>query len=151
MARMHSRKKGKAGSKRPSKEKTQPWVSYSAQEIEQLVLKIAKAGNSPSKIGMILRDNYGIPDVPKITGKKVVQILKDAKQAPELPEDLTSLIRKQTLLLKHIEFNKKDMASRRGLLLTVSKIRRLTKYYQRNSVLPKGWTYSAEQAKLIIG
>lgn len=151
MARMHSRKKGQAGSKRPAKEKTQPWVSYSAQEVEQLVLKIGKAGNTPSKIGMILRDNYGIPDVPKVTGKKIVQILKNAKQASELPEDLTSLIGKQTLLIKHIEANKKDMASRRGLLLTESKIRRLTKYYQRTGVLPKGWTYSAEQAKLIIG
>ena len=100
---------------------------------------------------MMLRDNYGIPDVPKVTGKKVVQILKEAKQAPELPEDLTSLIKKQTLLIKHIEINKKDMASRRGLMLTESKIRRLTKYYQRNKVLPKGWTYSADQAKLIAG
>ncbi len=151
MARMHSRKKGKAGSKRPSKDKTQPWVSYSDKEVEQLVLKLAKGGNAPSKVGILLRDNYGVPDVEKVTGKKVVQILKEAKQAPELPEDLTSLIRKQTLLIKHIEVNKKDMASRRGLMLTESKIRRLTKYYQRKKVLPQGWKYSAEQAKLIIG
>ena len=151
MARMHSRKKGKAGPKRPPKSKTQPWLSYSGEEVEQLVLKLAKGGNSSSKIGIILRDSYGIPDVQKVTGKKLVKILKDAHQASELPEDLTFLIKKQTLLLKHIQLNKKDMASRRGLLLTVSKIRRLTKYYQRKGVLPKGWTYNPEQAKLIAG
>ena len=151
MAKMHSRKKGQAGSKRPSKEKIQAWVSYTAEEVEQLVLKLHKAENSPSKIGILLRDIYGIPDLQKITGKKLVKILKDAKQAPELPEDLSSLIKKQTLLIKHIEFNKKDMASRRGLMLTESKIRRLTKYYQRKNILPKAWTYSAEQAKLIVG
>ncbi len=148
---MHSRKKGQAGSKRPSKEKIQAGVSYTAEEVEQLVLKLHKAENSPSKIGILLRDIYGIPDLQKITGKKLVKILKDAKQAPELPEDLSSLIKKQTLLIKHIEFNKKDMASRRGLMLTESKIRRLTKYYQRKNILPKAWTYSAEQAKLIVG
>ncbi len=151
MARMHSRKKGQAGSKRPSKEKTQSWLTYSAQEVEQLVLKLGKAGNSSSKVGILLRDAYGIPDVVKVTGKKIMQILKEGKQAPELPEDLIQLIKKQTLLIKHIEKNKTDMASRRGLLLTESKIRRLTKYYQRKKVLPKGWTYSAEQAKLIAG
>src|SRR3989338_3061332 len=100
MARMHSRKKGKAGSKKPSKEKTQPWISYSAHEVEQLVVKLAKTGSSASKVGMILRDNYGIPDVQKLTGKKIVQILKEAKVASELPEDLTALIKKQILLIK---------------------------------------------------
>ena len=149
MARMHSRKRGKAASKKPLKDKLQPWLSYAAEEVEQLVLKLGRSGNSSSKIGIVLRDSYGIPDVQKVTGKRIVKILKDAKLAPELPEDLSFLIKKQTLLIKHIEVNKKDMASRRGLMLTESKIKRLTKYYQRNGVLPKGWTYNPDQAKLL--
>jgi len=151
MARMHSRKRGKAGSKKPPREKEQPWLSYTSEEVEQLVVKLAKAEHAPSKIGMVLRDEYGIPDVKKITGKKVLDILRNAKQATGLPEGLTALMRKQTLLLKHIERNKKDMASRRGLLLTKSKIRRLTKYYQREGVLPKDWKVDTAQAKLIVG
>src|SRR3989338_9097147 len=149
MARMHSRKRGKSASKKPLSSKQQPWLSYAAEEVVQLVLKLGRAGNSSSKIGIVLRDSYGIPDVQKVTGKRIVKILKDAKQAPELPEDLSFLIKKQNYLLKHIEVNKKDMASRRGLMLTESKIRRLTKYYQRTGVLPKGWTYNPEQAKLL--
>ena len=151
MARMHSRKRGKAGSKKPPREKEQPWLSYTPEEGEQLVVKLAKAEHAPSKIGMVLRAEYGIPDVKKITGKKVLDILRNAKQATGLPEGLTALMRKQTLLLKHIERNKKDMASRRGLLLTKSKIRRLTKYYQREGVLPKDWKVDTAQAKLIVG
>src|SRR3989338_3735391 len=95
MARMHSRKRGKAGSKKPPREKEQPWLSYTSEEVEQLVVKLAKAEHAPSKIGMVLRDEYGIPDVKKITGKKVLDILRNAKQATGLPEGLTALMRNQ--------------------------------------------------------
>ncbi len=151
MAKMHSRKRGTSGSKRPAKSKEQKWVSYSPTEVEQLVVKLAKAGKSTSMVGMILRDSYGIPDVPKITKKKILKILAEHKLAPELPEDLIALIKKQITLLKHLKLNKKDMPVRRGLMLTESKIRRLTKYYKRTKILPQDWTYSAEKAKLIVG
>ncbi len=148
---MHSRKRGRSGSKRPSKTKEQKWISYSGQEVEQLVVKLAKTGKVASMIGMILRDTYGVPDVRKITQKKIVHILAEHKVKPELPEDLVALIRKQTFLLKHLKDNPKDMPVRRGLMLTESKIRRLTKYYKRNEVLPQDWAYSAEKAKMIAG
>ena len=150
MARMHSRKKGKAGSKKPSAKKLQPWISYGPEEIEQLIVKISKTGKTTAQIGLILRDSYGIPDVHKLTGKKVAQILKAHKIEQKIPEDLTSLIRKEITIIKHLESNKHDMPSRRGLQLTESKIKRLTKYYKRNGVLPADWKYSREQAKITI-
>ncbi len=150
MARMHSRKKGKSGSKKPSTQKPQPWISYSAQEIEQLIVKLAKTGKTSSQIGIILRDNYGIPDLKKITNKKITKILNEHKLQQKIPEELTNLIKKEIKIIKHLEKNKKDMPSRRGLLLTGSKIKRLTKYYKRTGVLPKDWIYSREQAKITI-
>ncbi len=151
MAKMHSRKRGKSGSKKPAVSNAQQWVSYSAAEIEQLVVKIAKTGKSASVIGMVLRDSYGIPDVQKLTQKKITKILAEHKLAPELPEDLVALIRKQIALLKHLENNKQDMPVRRGLMLTESKIRRLTKYYKRTKVLAADWAYSADKARLVVG
>lgn len=150
MARMHSRKKGKAGSKKPSVKKPQPWISYATEEVEQLVVKIAKTGKTQAQIGIILRDSYGIPDINKITNKKIGAILKEHKIEPKLPEELTSLIKKEIKLLKHIEKNKKDMPSRRGLILTGSKIKRLTKYYKRKGRLPQDWVYSREQARITV-
>ena len=150
MARMHGGSKGKSGSKKPSIQKPQPWISYSTQEIEQLIVKIAKTGKTPSQIGSILRDNYGIPNVKKIANKKIAKILKEHKLSPKIPEDLTNLIKKEIQIIKHLEKNKKDMPSRRGLLLTGSKIKRLTKYYKRKGILPGDWTYSREQAKITI-
>ncbi len=147
---MHSRKRGRAGSKKPLVTKPQPWISYSPEEIEQLIVKISKTGKSIAQIGLILRDTYGIPDVHKLAGKKVGQILKAHKIEQKIPEDLVNLIKKEIMIIKHLENNKHDMPSRRGLSLTESKIKRLTKYYKRNKLLPADWTYNREQAKITI-
>lgn len=37
------------------------WVTYSDEEIEEMNFKIYKEGKSTSEIGIILRDQYGIP------------------------------------------------------------------------------------------
>ena len=147
---MHSRDKGKSGSTKPTDKRTYKWVKYKPKEIEQLITKLAKAGKAPSKIGLILRDQYGIPDIQKITKKKIKDILEQNKLKPELPEDLSALIKKEIILIKHMEKNKHDQPSKRGLKLTESKIRRLTKYYKNKGVLPKDWKYSKEQAKLLV-
>jgi len=150
MARMHSRKKGRAGSKKPLTTKPQPWITHTPEEIEQLVVKIAKTGKSLSQIGMILRDSYGIPDIHKLTGKKLGKILKEHKIEQKIPEELVNLIKKEIIIIKHLETNKHDMPTRRGLLLAESKIKRLTKYYKREGLLPQDWKYNKEQAKITI-
>ena len=45
MARMHSRKRGKAGSKKPMKKVLPLWVRYKAKELELLIVKLAKETN----------------------------------------------------------------------------------------------------------
>ena len=147
---MHSRDKGKSGSTKPLEKKTYKWVKYKPKEIEQLITKLSKLGKTPSQIGLILRDQYGIPDIKSITKNKLLAILKKNKLNPELPEPLSALIKKEIVLLKHMEKNKHDQPSKRGLNLTESKIRRLTKYYKKKGVLPKDWKYSKEQAKLLV-
>ncbi|MBI2667812.1 30S ribosomal protein S15 [Candidatus Woesearchaeota archaeon] len=141
MARVYSRKKGKSGSKKPAKKVKPSWLNYTPKEIEQLVIKLAKTGTSPSRIGIILRDSYGIPSVRSITNKKILGILNENKLNPEIPEDLNSLIKRESKILKHTEINKKDEVSKRGLIITNSKIRRLIKYYKREGTLPDEWTY----------
>ncbi len=151
MARMHSRDRGKSGSTKPSTKSKKAWVRYSAKEVESLVLKLAKSGNSTSKIGLILRDVYGIPSVSLITKKKISKILKDNNLLPELPDDLKNLIKKEINLIKHFESNKKDVSAKRGLILTESKIKRLSKYYKSTGKLPADWVYDRNKIKLLIG
>lgn len=146
---MHSRKKGKSGPTKPSKPSVTAW-SREPKEIEALVIKLAKAENQPSKIGMILRDSYGIPDVQTVTKKKIVQILIENKAAPKLPEDLRALVAKYVATAKHMEQNRKDMGALRGLQLLSSKIGRTAKYYKRKKMLPAEWHFEPSKAKLLL-
>ncbi len=148
MARMYARKKGRSGSKKPLTKAT--WVEYSAEEVEQLVVKLAKEGYQSAQIGLILRDQYGIPSVRDITGKKITRILAEHGLAPKIPEDLFNLLKKAVNLRRHLEIHRKDKHSRRGLELLESKIRRLAKYYIRKGRLPKDWKYDPEKAKLWV-
>ncbi len=150
MARMHSRKHGKSTSTKPLKLKKHTWIRYNQKEVEHFISKLAKEGKSASEIGVILRDTYGIPSSKIIIKKGISKFLEENNLKKGLPEDLTNLIKKQIKIMKHIETNKKDQPSKRGLILTESKIKRLTKYYKKKNVLPQTWTYDPKKAKLLI-
>ena len=150
MARKHSGAKGKSGSKKPGVKTAPSWMRYNAKEVEVLVAKLGKDKYSSSMIGMILRDKYGVPDVKLVTKKTIMQILKEKKQAPEIPEDLISLIKSNVSLRKHLETNKKDQVAKRGLILNDSKIRRLVKYYIQTEKLPADWKYDPERFKILV-
>ncbi|MBN1133591.1 MAG: 30S ribosomal protein S15 [Methanosarcinaceae archaeon] len=150
MAKMHTRKKGKAGSTRPIRTESPTWSPMSADEITKVILDLWKQGNSTSEIGMILRDQYGVPDVKLATGIKTTQILVKNNVAPNVPEDLRNLIVKAIGMRKHLVINTKDVHNRRSLQSTESKIRRLVKYYQSTKMLPKEWKYKPETAEMLI-
>ncbi len=150
MARMYSRKKGKSSSTKPLETKKPRWERYDEKEVTLLIQKLKKQEKTASEIGIILRDTYGIPNVKIITNKKITQILEQQNLAPKLPEDLSFLIKKAIKIMKHMETNKKDQPSKRGLTLTESKIRRLVKYYKKTKKIPQDWKYTREKAKLLI-
>ena len=151
MARMHARRKGRSGSTKLFTRSEHPkWSSLKPREVESHVLDLAKAGHSSSHIGIILRDQYAVPDVKIATGKKITKILSDNKMLGDVPEDLKNLISKSLKIRSHIENNKKDVINKRNLQLTESKVRRLVKYYKKTNVLPEDWKYNPKQAKLLF-
>lgn len=149
MSRMHSGAKGKHGSKKPVSAAPPSWITHKPEEVEALVLKLAKQGMSSSMIGLVLRDSYGVPDVEKIIKKKITKLLKEKELGSTIPEDLQNLIKRSIIIRKHLESHKKDMSSKRGLQLTEAKILRLIKYYKREGMLPTGWKYEPEKAGLL--
>ena len=138
---MHTHKRGRSGSTRPATKRPPAWCKYQPEEVEALVIKLAREGHPPSMIGIILRDQYGIPLVRSITGKKVTRILREAGLAPKIPEDLDVLIKKATRLRRHLERHGKDYANKRALRIIESKIHRLSRYYARRGLLPPDWKY----------
>ena len=114
------------------------WVTYSDEEIEEMILKFNKEGKSTSEIGIILRDQYGIPS------------LRRNDQAGEYPEDLLNLIRRAVNIRDHLEENPKDLHSKRGLTIIEARIRRLASYYVSEGALPEGWRYNPREAALLV-
>lgn len=141
----------KTGLQKPKKSKAlKPnFVDLKPKEIIEAIIHLANEGHSQSEIGMILRNQYGVPKVSKALGKKVAGVLKEQNLLPKMPEDLMNLIRKSVTLREHMEKNKKDMSAKRGLMLTVSKIRALEKYYKKSQKIPINWRYSSETAALL--
>lgn len=150
MARMYSRKHGKHGSKKPPLNIVPRWVKLKKEEVEELVVKLAKEKMSSATVGTVLRDQYGVPDVKVITGKTVVQIMRESKLYPDYPEDLMSLFRKAIILREHLSKHKGDKHSKKGLEHMESKIRRLVKYYSREGKVSKDFAYDPEKIKLIV-
>lgn len=109
--------------------------------MEALVLKLAREGNSPSTIGVLLRDRYAVPLVKSVTGKTVQELLRNAQQAGALPEDLSALLKKADDLRRHLEKNRKDYVNKRSLAMIESKIHRLVKYYRATGQLRPDWEY----------
>ncbi len=139
---MYARKRGKSGSKRLYREKPPEWVPLSPEEIEQKIIELAEKGYSSAMIGLILRDQYGVPNVRQVLGKKITKVLEEHNLAPSIPEDLDNLIRKAIKLKKHLVIHRKDYHNKRALQLIESKIRRLVKYYKREGKLPRDWHYA---------
>jgi small subunit ribosomal protein S15 len=150
MARIYSRAKGKHGSKKPPVKKLPRWFKLEKNKVEELVINLAKQGYTSAKIGLILRDSYGIPDVKKATGKTITKIMKENKLYPDYPEDLLNLFKKAVRLHEHLQKHKADKHSRYGYQNLESKINRLIKYYKRKKVIPEDFVFDIEKAKLIV-
>jgi small subunit ribosomal protein S15 len=144
------RDKGQSHSTRPARIGPPKWVRYTPEEVEALVVELAKLGYTPSMIGIILRDQYGIPLVKSITGTKLTKILEKHGMLPPIPEDLLRLMARAVNLRRHLSEHPKDTASKRGLIEIESKIHRLIKYYKRVGKLPPDFEYDPEKAKLLV-
>ena len=139
MARTHARVKGKSGSTRPVAADLS-FVTMKKAEVEKLIIKFAKEDMNQSKIGLVLRDTYGVPSIKKITGTSIGKILEKQKLKFAIPEDLQALVVKAKRLTKHLGTNLRDTHNSRGLQLIESKIRRLSNYYKKAGKIPANWS-----------
>ena len=113
-----------------------------------MVLKYAKDGNTPSQIGIKLRDQHAIPLVKPIINKTISDILDQNDLKSEIPEDLNNIVTKAVGLQKHLKSNKNDRRNIRSLELIEAKVHRLSMYYKKIGRIPKNWKYKSVIAQL---
>lgn len=150
MARLHSKKKGKSSTKRPKSKTAPEWTTMEKAKLEELIIKMAKEGVSPAKIGLAMRDQYSIANIRALLGMSLGAFLKKENAAPEYPEDLLNLIKKAVRMSAHMKGSGKDVHNKVKLSHVESKIQRLVKYYTKEGVLPKGWKYERDKAALLV-
>jgi small subunit ribosomal protein S13e len=150
MGRMYGRGKGIAKSSIPYKKVPPRWLNVDANEVVRQIEALAKKGYKPSQIGVILRDNFAIPQSRLITGAKILRVLKKRGLAPQIPEDLYHLMRRAVSIRKHIEKNKRDKDSKYRLILVESKIHRLVRYYKLTKQIPSNWRYDYQTALALV-
>ena len=101
------------------------WLKYTKQEVEAIILKLAKKGLTAEKIGLTLRDQYGIPKV-KIYNLKISKILKEKEKFQE-PTNL-NLKNKLEKIINHYKKNKQDKKTEFSLIKTKAKLKKRKDY-----------------------
>jgi len=147
MTRIHSHRRGKSQSFRPINKKVD-WVKLTSEQINEIISKLNKDGLNSSQIGIVLRDQYTVPSVRAVVGKKMKEILEDIDASPTIPEDLDSLVKRAIRLQNHLKSNKGDRKNVRSLEMIEAKIHRVSKYYKTRNTIPKDWKYKAMVAQL---
>ncbi len=147
---MHSWGKGISRRCLPYKKSPPNWLQISVNDLSETICKFARKGLTPSQIGVLLRDQHGIPQVKYITGSKIIRILRKNKLAPKIPEDLYFLIKKAVSIRKHLEKNRKDKDSKFRLILVESRIHRIARYYRLSEQLPATWKYQSATASALV-
>ena len=108
--------------------KTKPvWLKYTEDEVKEIVLKIAEKNPemTSEKIGLVLRDNYGIPST-RVYGLKVSQILKENSKYENA--DLKNLKNKVEKLETHLAKNKGDKKTGRSMIISRAKLKKVKDY-----------------------
>lgn len=150
MAKLHSRKKGKSGSNPPKRSGKPEWDAASEDEVAEVIRRLAREGVPPAKIGLILRDQHGVPLVERTLGMSMREFLEKEGLLPKFPEDLLSLIKKAVGMREHMRQNSADTHNKVKLIHVESKIHRLSQYYRKAKRIPAGWRYDPETAALLI-
>ena len=150
MGRMHTPGKGMSRRALPYKRSPPSWLKVSASEVTDTINKLARKGNTPSQIGVILRDSHGVAQVSSVTGSKVLRILKAHGLAPDLPEDLYFLIKKAVSVRKHLERNRQDNDAKFRLILIESRVHRLARYYKKAGKVAPNFKYESATAAALV-
>jgi len=101
------------------------WLKYTKEEVKDIVLKLSKKGLTAEKIGLTLRDQYGIPNT-KIYSLKIKKILEEKGEYKE-PTTL-NLKTKLEKIIEHYKKNKQDKRAERSLINTKAKLKKREDY-----------------------
>ncbi len=115
-------------SKQESKLEKPLWLKTPLEEVEVLIEKLAKEGHTTEKIGLILRDQYGIPTT-RVYGKKLGDLLRQKDLYKDA--NISNTEKKLEVIKQHLKNHSKDRKSKRVLEIRTARTRKLKLYASR--------------------
>jgi len=113
-----------------STKNTKPaWLKMSEADLKKIIAELAEK-NEPAKIGLILRDQYGIPST-RLYGKKLSHYLKDL--GLESNTELRNAQRKMEGIKEHLKENVTDRKAKHRLQKAQSRYNILKKYFAKRN------------------
>jgi len=104
------------------------WLKYTSEEVEAIILKLANKGMTAEKIGLTLRDQYGIPKV-NLYGLKIKKVLEKKGKFEE--PTITNLKKKLDKIIDHYKVHKHDKNAERSLIITKAKFKKRNDYHSK--------------------
>ena len=101
------------------------WVKMKEPELKQTIVELSKK-YAPSQIGMVLRDQYGIPTT-RIYGKKLKEYL--VEEGIEVNEDLENAEKKVENMKEHLKNNVTDRKAKHKLQRAQARLNITRKYF----------------------
>lgn len=115
-----------AKQKKQEKKTEKPvWLKYTEEEVKGIIIKLGNKGMTAEKIGLTLRDQYGIPRV-KLYGFKIKEVLKE-KDKYEDP-NVHNLKKSLDKIINHYKKNKGDKKAERSLIITRAQLKKREEY-----------------------
>ena len=102
------------------------WLKLTESEVKALILKLTEQGLTAEKIGLVLRDQYGIPKT-KLYGFKIKSVMADKFKEPTL----INIEDKLEKIINHYKKNKQDKKAERSLIITKAKLKKRTDYSKK--------------------
>jgi small subunit ribosomal protein S15 len=96
------------------------WLKYTEDEVKSIIIKLAEKGLTSEKIGLVLRDQYGVPKA-KIYNIKIGTVLKEKDKYQE--PNILNLTKKLEKLMAHNKKHSGDKKTERSMIITKAKLK----------------------------
>ena len=103
------------------------WLKYTEEEVKAIIIKLANKGFTAEKIGLNLRDQYGIPKV-KLYNLKIKKVLNDKYKDP----NILNLSKKVDNVESHFKKHNHDQSAKRSLTISKAKLKKRQEYLEKS-------------------
>jgi ribosomal protein S15P/S13E len=107
------------------------WLKYTQEEVKAIIIKLANKGLTAEKIGLVLRDQYGIPKI-SLLNLKMKKVLEEKEKYQE--PNIINLKNQVNKIIEHTKRHNHDQVARRALIINKSQLKKREDYQKESEI-----------------